>query len=205
MKLGMPGYVRLLASLRDDPAPVSEFRERHGLSYCGSYYFIMGLYRLGRIHVSGWVLEHRKRPLAVFSYGAGVDAMPPDLTLSGKPSTGGRLPSRTNPSTSLVALEYALRTLEQPSTQDDLCEACGLDKATMRKTVKELVRCGFAHIKAWDTTIKNGPPRPVYIQGHGRTAPKPPKESRKAINARHWARRREAMRFEAIQRAFGGK
>lgn len=198
---GMHGYVDLLANLRNEPATVSAFRHRHGLSYCGSYAFILGLHRLGRVHVCGWDIKTRVRPMAIFAFGKGTDAPCPGKTAAGRETKGGHLPKGKAPPTTLVALEYLLRELEaEPTTVPQLMEATGMHRGPVARAIARLMAHGFIRIGAWDRTSA-GPAKPAYVYGPGRNAAKPAPQPRKVTNAKHWAKRRERMRFEAVSSA----
>lgn len=199
---GIAGCVQLVALLRDKPASICAFRAEHGLSYCGAYGVIGSLYALGMAHVSGWVVRPRCRPVAVFSFGPGVDVECPDRTSKGRQSKGGEKPGAKSPSTTMVALVYAMRAIQdQPHSREELSEITGLHRRPCVLMLKAMVDLGFAHVAGWERA-HIGAPIPTYGAGMKPPAKRPKREARKAINARYWQRYRERQQFAALHQAF---
>lgn len=199
---GIAGSVRLAAALRAQPASISAFRDAHGLSYCGAYGAIGSLYALRMAHISGWLLRPRCRPVAVYAFGPGVDAPCPARTLNGRRSRGGETPEAKSPSSTMVALVYAMRAIQdQPHTREELSEITGLHRRPCVLMLKAMVENGFAHVAGWDHPLTGGP-RPTYGAGRKAPAKRPRRESKKAVNARYWQRRKERQQFAALHQAF---
>lgn len=199
---GIAGCVQLVALLRDKPASICAFRAEHSLSYCGAYGVIGSLYAMGMAHVSGWLIRPRCRPVAVFSFGPGVDVECPGLTSKGRQSKGGEKPGAKSPSSTMVALVYAMRAIQdQPHTREELSEITGLHRRPCVLMLKAMVDHGFAHVAGWDRP-HIGAPIPTYAAGQKPAAKRPKRESRKSINARYWQRYKQRQQFAPLHQAF---
>jgi hypothetical protein len=199
---GIVGMVALMAALRAEPATAIELRQRLGLSNTGVYAFLSAMRAFGRTHVVGWVQRPRVRALPRYAFGPGVDVPPPTKTTNGRPVTrGGDLHVARRPGATLIVLGYALRALDDhPCSVDDICQATGLMRAAATRMLRALFKHGFVHIACWDVT-DGTTLRPCYRAGAGLNRRRPARQPRKVTNAKYWARRRERLRFEAVQGA----
>jgi hypothetical protein len=198
---GMRGYARLLAALRDEPATISQFRARHGLSYCGAYAYIDGLHQLGRVHIARWEIASRIRPLAVYAFGRGTDAPCPPRTLGGRATKGGTIRTGRAPSATLIALDYLLREVElHPTTVHGLAEVTGVQRQALRRTVNQLLADRLIHVGEWDRSTSRAP-IPAYSIGPGRNATRPRRATRAETNAKYWASRAQRIRYAALHKA----
>lgn len=190
-RLGMEGFVMLLALLRDEPLHVRRLQEAAGIGHTAAYRFLLSMHGLQRLHIAHWKAEPGRALAPCFAFGPGTDAAPPGARPNGRRVEGTRLPlPRVNPS--LIALETLLRALEEPASRQELQQATGLDIDTVRETVDAPVATGLAHVPLWQWRDQGGAPVPQYQLGPGRNAPMPrvrPKQRRELLRERGRGRR----------------
>jgi len=201
---GLAGYARLYVDLVAAPATATAFRERNGLSRTGAYAFIIGLHKLRRLRIVGWEQDPGRTPVPVYAVGLGVDVPPPARTPKGRLSKRDGPPMRAGRcSPALVAFEYVLRALESDRyNAADLAEAAAYGIAPIRAMLRVLHAAKLVHIAAWEREPNSL--RAAYAYGRRPDAPKPPRTSRKVINARYWQKRQASATAVRLQSAAFG-
>jgi hypothetical protein len=197
-RIGVIGFVAVLASLRDGPTTVMELARRLDVHWTMLYRIVPTFYVLGRLHVAGWQpCRRRGWFMPIYGYGGGPDA----------PPIGHHRPLPVKPRmvTDVIAVESALRCLETPSTKVELMEACGLSHKTAKLLIEACIEHGLAHIDSWTARSLTGAGQqlPQYIIGPGAPKPKPRRASKKEINKRWYYRNKETAKAAPLARVFG--
>jgi hypothetical protein len=148
-RLGLDGYARALVRLASGATAQQLRLDGFISSRANCNDFLGSLHKLGRIHVSGWLQEEKRRPQAVYTYGQGQDVPSPAFTLRGRPAMPGFVACVDVVRSDLLAFEILLDTLEgRKVTVPQLVEATGLNPQTIRKALAVLTpklahRCGY--------------------------------------------------------------
>lgn len=188
-RLGLAGYVMLLAKLKAQPATIPATSEATGCGIDTMYRLIPDLHTIGRLHIVDWVMEPRARPLAVYAYGPGEDVPPPVARPNGRPVRSCKPLLRDRVSPEVLALGSLLDALEQPATQQELCDATGLHRDTIRPTLQAIVDedNGIGHICNWTPRDSGGGAWMAnYLLGSGRNAKYPNRRVQRSATAKRW-------------------
>jgi hypothetical protein len=141
-RLGLDGYARILVRIRRERVTMAQLMEE-GLiaSFSNAHALLAAWHRLQRIHIADWQEIHSRPLRAVWAYGSGEDAQPPEFRTGCKkkrraqgayvPTTGALLPS-------YLAFESLLVELETPRTVQQLVDRTELDPMTIRHTLAAL-------------------------------------------------------------------
>lgn len=142
--------------------------------------YLQRLRQQGFIHISGWRRSAAGSfSIPQFSLGAGPDFPRPTINLSNRAAAG------------MERLVEALRTLG-PLDYRQVAAAADLSPNTVKNAgyLEALLAQGRIHIHAWQRG-RRGAPRPLYMAGHGRNAPRPaalsPGEKSRAFRQRKLA------------------
>lgn len=199
-KLGVLGYAYLAAMLQHTPSTAVQLRHAAQIGHMAAYRWLMSLYGLRRVHISGWHTPHKSPTVPIFGWGPGNDAPVPRLRPNGRPVQAVNLPE-PQVCPSIVAWEYLLRAIESPASRPEVKAATGLDCHTLQEALSTLVALGLAHVPLWMGRDQGGAPLPQYQLGAGANARKPsPKraEARQLHRTRQQRRRTFAPLLHAI-------
>ena len=189
-RLGVAGYVALLAALRDGPSTIPVMADRHRLSTAAAYRFVATFHRLGCLHICAW----RSGPGAsypVYAYGRGQDAPAP---ANAAPFTKARIMAEGIP------LAKALECLEGLSSKRDVMEWSGMSHTLAKIALGACIEHGLIYIADWHarTPTGHGEPLPQYRLGAGPSVPKPSRERRRLVNKRYYDKVRARLHQERV-------
>jgi len=205
-RLGITGYVTLLAAARDKPCSYDDLQRAVGIGRTAVRNLVAALRSARLLHIAGWEQRYRAPFAALFSAGPGVDAAPPERRSNGRQSRGTFKPCKPTPTSSAVALAMLMRAIDAgPMTAEELAEHTGMSQLTVRSIVKALRQHSLAHIGAWDErSATGGASAARYALGMGKDAKPPPLVSREQINRQY--REGKKARDEQLQvlRALAG-
>ena len=174
-RIGLPGYVRILAALRDKPMSHVEAQDGLKLRHNTAHRLLNGMYALGLLRIAGWLVEPDRPTAPRFGLGPGADEPAPLLRPDGRPVTRAKMPLKVRPGSELVAFKSLLQGLESPATALELADATGLSIVTVRRTLAAMTEHRLAHIALWTPRpgCAGGPPQPNYQAGAGNNARRP--------------------------------
>jgi hypothetical protein len=188
-RLGMAGYARICAALRDKPRSLYELTRDGVVARVSAYRVVCQLFACGWLHVvemRASAPRHAKQP--VFAFGRGE-------------SIPGRVPKGQG-SSEVIAFASLLTALEDTGSIDEIEQETGINKCTVRKLVKQMAALGLAHICRWNVRAGGGPAIRVFSIGRAKQAKRPKPKGRQAINRDYWERRKRAAPFNAIASHF---
>lgn len=195
-RLGMLGYVRLLACL-NKPTTRSHLVASGEAGRTAACRFLKACHARGHIHIFGWEILPRCLPKPIYRYGPGTDAPYPTHRPNGKPVNSS--PIERSPAPIFPELRAFLDLLDaladSPLTHEELVEETGVSIMCVRKVVKAL-RCGdsrMARIATWRPSRSlYGRPVAAFSLGTAKDAKKPIK-SRAQINRDYLARKEASL------------
>jgi hypothetical protein len=199
-RIGMAGYVRILAMLRDEPRTVRELADTGIVGRTGAGRIIGSLHHLRVLRIVGWRQRPGCRTQPMYGISKAEDAPAPALRPNGRPVEPLK-PRKVLLSTEVVALVSLMRALEDPMSKAELMQATGLWLGGLRPVLAALRRHGFVRIALW-VHPAHGPVVPHFQLGSGYDASRPPRITRSETNRRYMARRQEAKKYRALQHAF---
>lgn len=198
VRLGMAGYARLLATLRDAPSTSQQLQQRAMIGHTTAVRVLAGMHMLGMIHISVWSMEPNQPTLPIFKAGGAPDAPVPTMRPNGRPMVAARVVSLKNPPPELIAFKGLLAAIEDPSSRLEISAKSGLNNITVRTAVEALIKHRLARIACWQWRNHGGAPIPQYQIGPGAAASRPARMGGREIQARYRARKREALPFIII-------
>lgn len=202
-RVGMVGYVRLLARLRERPSTIPDMVGFVGVARVACYRIVTTLHHLKLVHVSGWLDEYDRRTLPVYAFGPGEDAAPPTFRPCGRQVRNAKLPNLRVLSVEVVGLASLIRAMETPASRKEIEAVTGLHNRTVRMALQAMTRYGMVHVAYWSPReVSGGPPTAQLQFGPGRSAPRPKPMPKQEINRRHNDRRRERLKFAPLVQAF---
>lgn len=203
-RVGMAGYVRLLARLRERPSTIPDMVGFVGVARVACYRIVTTMHHLKLVHVCGWLDEYDRRTLPIYAYGPGEDAQPPTFRPCGRQVRNAKLPTLRDFSSEVVGLHLLIQSMSfMPVSRAGMERATGLHYRTIRMALEAMVRYGMVHIDHWEPReTAGGPPTAHFIFGPGRSAPRPKPSPRHEINRRHNDKRRERLKFAPLVQAF---
>lgn len=192
-RLCLPGYARLLASLKV-PATHRQLVERERIGRGAAFRFLAACHRRNWVHIVDWEMPHRARPLAVYAFGPGGDAPYPSARPNGAPLTGKPQCLYSGPTQPEMLTFLALMDeLASPVSALEVVEEIGSCETTVRKTIRILKQLGVVRIAGWTRRSDgSGPPVPLFAIGSARSVSRPTPKVRSKIN--------ETYRTSAAQR-----
>jgi DNA-binding IscR family transcriptional regulator len=168
-RLGLTGYVRILARLHWRPATLRDVAAALEVNNaCNLRYLLNTLWKHGFIHVRKWVRE-AGLGMYVPRYGYGRQ---PDAPYPGKKGSAMTAHAGTN----LIAFVNLLKRLEEgDASLAELSEASGLNVRYASQTVRALREARLARITEWEPRMHcNGTPTALYsLKAGGTDAPRP--------------------------------
>lgn len=192
-RLGIVGYINILAAIYREPLTVAGIRERVGVGRTAIGYFIAGARHLRLVHIAGWQQEYNRPTLPMYAFGAGQDAPPPALRPTGKPIAGVRVSTICRPKPEVISCAAFLRAIADGATKVELAEHCGMSHCTVRLAIRALQRHRMVHVSAWIPTPGARTYTAVWQLGEGRSAARPAPQP-KTVIAKRW---RDAQRAKA--------
>lgn len=198
-RLGVDGYVRLLAYVRDNPSTIPALAQGFGIGRDTAYKLIGRLHHRGWVRVSEWQQRPRAKCLPIFSFGRGEDMPIPATTARGaKIGATVQVLKPTSLSPELVGLCCVLDELETERNLIELREATGLHRDTIGKLLAAMVAHRLAHIAR--RLPRDGNIGGEYVRywriGPGTNAKAPERSARARENQRRYRmarKQREAM------------
>lgn len=207
VRLGLVGYVRLLAILRTGPQSTVEFEAAAGIAHGTAHRILGSMHLLGMVHIAGWRMEADSPTMPQFIGFPGQDVPPPATRPNGRRVDGVRRLSAAWPTSELAAFSLLLKTLETPCTRSELAAATGLNDQTIRATLAALMKWRIARIALWtprSTSTPGGPPMPNFQLGREASAHRPPRacpiELQRQYRSRRAARERAQPLFDLAVR-----
>lgn len=199
-RLGIDGYVRLLAYINTTPGTILQIAEGFGIGRDTSYKLVGRFYACGWLHVAAWRQVRDAKALPVFAFGKGVDAPRPSKTLTGHPigaSVAALPPVSVSPEA--IGLCALLDELESECNLPELTASTGLNRQTAQKALDALVEhklahvalllprgdgCGGAYMRHWKL-------------GAGKNATMPSRRDIQRANGKRYREARKARDFQA--------
>lgn len=181
---GYAGISRVLGAL---PATPAEAAEAAGVRVEIARHWLLHLQRMGVLVITAKVRVGVKHYTCVYDLARdGVESLP-ELR---------RLTRKQAPDVGLINVAAILRELAMPCTVRDLSEATGIDVRSLHRILGLMRAANVARVSGW-VRVSNGY-APAWQLGRGRDAVKPAPLSRKVINARAWAARRERLAMRPL-------
>lgn len=183
-RLGIPGYLCVLAYLHTGPVTTPEIAAAFGLTEQTAREVVQRMGELGMAHVEGERRREDRGP-----------AHP--LWVAGPGPTPRRLPSRkTMPQ--LMQLQHILRVMQDPARVSAIAEATGSNQLTIGTVTKLGRRVGMCHVAAWEqsspTSCGGGQYVACWVAGPGSDAKRPaPMGNAEANRRRHRAHMAKAQ------------
>lgn len=197
---GTIGYTRILAVLYGRHSTVREAATSLGIRLAANVrHAIREMHTAGLVHVASWrpPSSHGGLWSAVWAGGGGKDA--PTPTSATKPPSGA---VRTRPE--MLTFIAAVRCMQggHATTRDISDDASGMSMNAAQALVRLMRELGLAHVAAYEHA---GPTlTAAYAFGCGQDAPRPPRMTKREIEARAWAKRKARGRQINILRALAG-
>lgn len=197
-RVGIAGYARMLAGLRQGPQTVKELAERFGFSKTGLAVILRHCLRAGIVHRASWVRPTPKSPFVPrWAIGSDGDVQPIGYTKNTTTSTC-RVPS------SLILMTTILQmTQESACTIAQLTQALCMDESSVRRALRVLRDNKLIHISGWDRVYEAGPGRAEYAACLAQPLADEPRAGRMP-NTEKWRRQRQKMQQRAVLHALAG-
>lgn len=177
MRLGLEGYIRILASLRHKGMTAEQVSAEFDLNHNTTTKLLRYMHRLKLVHRESWFQPKRhSRHLPVWRLGADGDVSMPQY--EGK--------AHRPPNPMLILLATSIECLqEHPLTVVELAGELAMHKETAARIVQLMRLHGLSHIRSW-TRVSNGLP----VAQHGylgtRDAARPPRPQITPEDRRRW-------------------
>lgn len=207
-RLGIAGYARMMASIRDYPGTVTQIAATADTGLDTAYKLVAAFHSLGLLHISSWFESTPNVWVAVYSWGPGPEAPPPTyrMTRTGEIRQVKVNKPRVVPQEARSFARF-VRTLGTPVTLGDVMEITGLAATSARAGLNAMVDCGLAHVCMWEPrrNLLGGPWMRNYVLGPGRNVPRPSRNGmRKATEALDLERRRGRSTSLLMQELLAG-
>lgn len=185
---GIGAYFNIIASL---PATTSDAAAAAGLKRDNALDIMRRMHEHGLIRICNWQQPIKGGNLCeVWALGPGVD-FPLPLGRRLRPRT--RRPFRPG----VYQFVQLWRALEDGMTVRSLNELLGLHKVAIYEWMAHAKRLKLVHIGGWERQAQ-GPAIRIYRLGHKRDADYPAPIGKSEVNRKHWAKRTERLRQEAM-------
>lgn len=188
-RLGLDGYARIYASLREGPAGTVELAARNKTSTLTILAVMRHLLRCKLVHRCRWFRPAaHARMVPVWAFGDGPDvSMPMYEERTRRPR---RAPSM------LILLTTVLDLLkDEPLTHAEIAEELAMSVDSSYRIMQTIRRRKLAYIASWDKPAV-GTPIPEFKAGNRKNAPRPAK-----VGARYFIDVRERKTQQAFMRA----
>lgn len=176
---GYAVYLRILTLL---PATSFAVADVIGCKTDQAACYLRNMNRAGLVTPVGFDRPVKKGVRIVYGHGNGIRAGKPPIEASN--------------------LALFLAALKRGGTIPQLCASTGVHRRQAQQIVSLMRESGQAHIADWCTETRT--PTAVYLYGSGTDAKRPAPLSRKVVNARYWAARRDKRRQDTVIRALAG-
>ena len=176
---GYAVYLRILALL---PATSFAVAEAIGCHPTQASCYLRNMNRAGLATPVGFDRPVKKGVRIIYGPGNGVRAGRPPIEASN--------------------LALFIAALKRGGTIPQLCASTGVHRRQAQQIVALMREAGQLHIADWCTETRT--PTAVYQYGSGQDAKRPSRLSRKVVNARYWAARRDKLRQAEVMRALAG-
>lgn len=203
-RLGLPGYVAMLAEFKREPADITTAFNRNDLGKDTTYRLVTELHAKRLLHVCSWVVKPRVVAMPIYAYGAGEDVVPPAVRDNGRPIKA-RLLVRQRVGPEVIALAHLFDALQTPVAIYELREETGLHRDTISAFLKAMRQHGLARIVRWQRRdCGGGQYVGMWTLGEGESAVYPSSMKRSAKQAARTYRQRVAAvaPFTALTAAF---
>lgn len=189
-RIGIAGYVALLAMLRATPMSVAELAAASGLSRGNASRFVVTVRHCKWLRIAGWVMAEDSPCTPRFTFGKPERDTPmPELRPNGRPVHAPRMPTPTlkQLSPEVISLCNLLDEMGTPGSHAQLQERTGLSWPAADRALKALRVHRFARVAFWRTRAQagmapGGEPLPYYELSSGADAQRPEPKSRQLIN-----------------------
>jgi Mn-dependent DtxR family transcriptional regulator len=183
-RLGMPGYVKILTTLRDCPMTTAQISQSLGINLNTTQKLLSWMRRLKLVHRDGWHKPVKHSRLICYWHFGGDGDVPP----SDRPDEGRLVPS--SPLMLLATTAEILR--EEPTSKADLADELSMHVESASRIIRLLKAAGLVHVGGWGTPPK-GPLYPQWSWGSGVNVRRPPRKSPNIQRRRWYATHRAKM------------
>ena len=203
-KLGMAGYVKILAILRRQPCTTAEIQPLAGIGHTSAAALLPSFHLAGLAHIADWRQDYNCATMPVYAYGPGNDADMPAKRPTGKACNGARLSLRRVARPDVVALASVMRALSEPKTRQELHDETGLAATTIRLILRALKVSKLARVAEWLPKPGGGVPIEAYQLGSGADTPRPKAITKSEVARRYREAKRQRESMLTIIRATAG-
>jgi hypothetical protein len=197
-RLGMAGYVSILATLRDIPTTTRGLAEMGVCGRTAASVVVPAFHYLGLVHISGWQQRYRCASRPEYKLGEGTDAPPPLERKTGRPVKAVVPPIKTYfPPPEVRAFYRAWEALHAPISMAGLMAETGMAQNTIRSLIAALRLHNMARIDGYERQTKGGIPIALYVLGRKKDAKRPVCEKRET-DARWRAKRRQLQMLQLM-------
>jgi hypothetical protein len=191
-RLGLPGYVALLAEFKREPADITSIFTRTNLGKDTTYRLVTELHAKRLLHVSSWLVRPGVVAVPIYAYGPGDDAAPPATRPNGRPIKA-RLLVRARVGSEIIALAALFDALTTPIAIYELRDETGLHRDTIGAFLRAMRAHGLARIARWQPRdCGGGQYLGMWTLGEGNDAAYPSIRSARRKNCRAWRQRTAA-------------
>lgn len=192
VRLGLAGYVRLLAILRTAPHSTVELEAAAGIGHNTANRIMGSMYALGMIHIADWRMDDDSPTQPRFLGFAGEDSPPPTRRPNGRPIGGVKRLRNAKPTSEMTAFASLIRALEVPASRADLAEATGMNDQTIRAALRAMLKERMVRVALWTPRLTPGGPYvPNFQMGAAPSAPRPSKTPAAELRRRYLEGRRQ--------------
>jgi hypothetical protein len=149
-RLGLAGYVTILATLRDQPDTSVGLMDRTGIGKTNACLLLPQFHAKGLIHIAGWQYGLGQYTKPVYAYGPGVDApLPADAVHENGQPRSPRMAKFRGYKPEFIAFACVMDELAMPVTAVEILAATGLARGTLNGVLRALRKHNLARIAGW--------------------------------------------------------
>lgn len=200
-RLGVAGYVEILAALKKQPLSTRGAAEAGICGRTAANVIIPSMHREGLLRIVEWEQRYKAAARPVYAFGGGNDAPAPEVRTTGRPVVAAIAPieiKRVPPE--LLSFFSAIEALGEPMTRRDICSETGWSANTVRLFIAAMLKHRLCHVDSYQAQSSGGAHVPRFRIGRGADAV-PDEGGRKTSNRRFKAKKAQ---IALIQR-FAGK
>lgn len=175
-RIGLQGYVRILATIKRTPMGALELANTFGVQSTSMNDLMRAMMALSLAHIADWTPAGTKHLVRRPMYLMGdAPSVPNPITRAGKPTRhlGAvdvvALRHRVN----LIALKALIDAIKKaPRSNSELAALTGMHDERQRHLIELMHSLRMIRVPVWRRS-KHGPPVPLYQWGDGYNAPRP--------------------------------
>lgn len=196
-RIGLEGYVRLYASLRDEPMTADEIAAKNDVGQLAVLLIMRHLLDRGLVHRCRWVRpKPHSRMIPVWAFGPGCDVSMPQYE---ERYRFKRRRERRAPSTLMTMTTVLEMLTEMPMSHQEIADELCMSKDSAYRIIGILRAHKLVHIASWNKPAL-GTTTPEFKAGNRPNARRPPR----ARNAEYFADRRRRAADIRTLRAIAG-